>query len=99
MYNCKPLSLLGYRDNINKLSPQTIRLNFTIESQDEVKNIAILIHFYIIRISLIKQIPLGDILKEEFCRVIWRLKNEYIFNYCDKIPFYFTYVFLCMGML
>ena len=40
MYNCKPLSLLGYRDNINKLSPQTIRLNFTIESQDEVKNIA-----------------------------------------------------------
>ena len=40
MYKCTPLSLLGYRDNINKLSPQTIRLNFTIESQDEVKNIA-----------------------------------------------------------
>jgi putative protease len=39
IYNGQPLSLLKYRQEINDLSPRNIRLDFTFESVQEVRNI------------------------------------------------------------
>ncbi len=39
IYNGQPLSLLKYRQEINDLSPRSIRLDFTFESALEVQNI------------------------------------------------------------
>lgn len=35
MYNCKPLSLLGYDKEIKLLHPESIRLNFTLETEKQ----------------------------------------------------------------
>ena len=37
MYNCKPLSLLGYGAEIKSLNPGSIRLNYTFETENQVK--------------------------------------------------------------
>jgi putative protease len=39
IYNGQPLSLLKYKQEINDLNPRNIRLDFTFESAQEVKNI------------------------------------------------------------
>lgn len=39
MYNCKPLSLLKYKNDIVNLNIQSVRLNFTKESTEEIYNI------------------------------------------------------------
>ena len=39
MYNCKPLSLFKYKDEIETLNPASVRLSFTFESQNETRNI------------------------------------------------------------
>lgn len=38
MYNCKPLSLLGYGKEIKSLNPGSIRLNYTFESEKQVRD-------------------------------------------------------------
>ena len=38
MYNCKPLSLLGYADEIKSLNPGSIRLNYTFETENQVRD-------------------------------------------------------------
>ncbi|MFQ9515296.1 MAG: peptidase U32 family protein [Eubacterium sp.] len=39
MYNCKPLSLFKFKDEINGLNPDSVRLAFTFENQEEMKTI------------------------------------------------------------
>lgn len=39
MYNCKPLSLLKYKNEIRTLNVESIRLNFTTETEGQVRNI------------------------------------------------------------
>lgn len=39
MYNCKPLSLFKFNDEIKKLNPKAVRLTFTFENREETKNI------------------------------------------------------------
>lgn len=39
MYNCKPLSLLKYGNEIKDLNIESIRLNFTWESAGQIKDI------------------------------------------------------------
>lgn len=38
MYNCKPLSLLGYGAEIKSLNPGSIRLNYTFETESQVRD-------------------------------------------------------------
>lgn len=39
MYNCKPLSLFKYTEEIEMLTPDSIRIAFTFENQEETRNI------------------------------------------------------------
>lgn len=39
MYNCKPLSLFKFQDEIRRLNTDSVRLVFTFEDRDEIKNI------------------------------------------------------------
>lgn len=39
MYNCKPLSLFKYKTEIERLNPDSVRLSFTVENQEETRNI------------------------------------------------------------
>lgn len=39
MYNCKPLSLLKYKSEINSLKVESVRLNFTLETGKQVEDI------------------------------------------------------------
>ena len=39
MYNCKPLSLFKFYDEIKKLNTDSVRLVFTFENREEIKNI------------------------------------------------------------
>lgn len=39
MYNCKPLSLFKFKDEINSLNPDSVRLAFTVENKIETENI------------------------------------------------------------
>lgn len=40
IYNMKPLSLLTVKDQVDKISPRSVRLDFTIETVEDVKKIA-----------------------------------------------------------
>lgn len=37
MYNCKPLSLFKYKEEIERLNPDSVRISFTFENQEETR--------------------------------------------------------------
>ena len=39
MYNCRPLSLFKFADEIKKMNPKTLRLSFTVETSKEIDKI------------------------------------------------------------